>query len=390
MPNSTKNANSISRLKSTFNPFYKKSRSSIILRGTLKGKSTDFQTSIRCSQKQFKSDPEIYIAIDEHLEMLANAIISNKTTVDIRKAYYLNFKSSVIGISLSELVSKFITQYQGIMVPDYLRKFKTLLHGIMNFSNENDSINLPASWLDNDNMNAYTTYLLNLGLENSTIKGHLKRFRRLAKYAHDELGLNQQISTSLIKLKEKQPFIVFLNNSEVKKFAMTPTKTPGELEVKNGFLFRCYTGIRFSELAYIDINNFDGQVLSFYIPKTSKSHQIPLNRKALELLQKVERFNPISQQKENKYIKILAKRALIDGPVQKVKLSGSVSTVTTYPKWELCSSHTARRTWARIAYETGIDILKISRYIGHSDISTTLKYIGHKDTDFDELKNLFN
>ena len=109
----------------------------------------------------------------------------------------------------------------------------------------------------------------------------------------------------------------------------------------------------------------------------------------LKLLKKVERFNPISQQKENKYIKTLAKRAMINKPVQKVKLSGSISTVTTYPKWELCSSHTARRTWARIAYEAGIDILKISRYIGHSDISTTLKYIGHKDTDFDELKTLF-
>ena len=118
-------------------------------------------------------------------------------------------------------------------------------------------------------------------------------------------------------------------------------------------------------MPYIDVNNLDGQVLSFYIPKTSKSHQIPLNRKAFELLMEVERFNPISQQKENQFIKVLAKRAEIDRPVQRVKLSGSVSTVETFPKWKLCSSHTARRTWARIAYDAGVDILKISRYIGH-------------------------
>ena len=49
----------------------------------------------------------------------------------------------------------------------------------------------------------------------------------------------------------------------------------------------------------------------------------------------------------------------------------------------------AKKSWARIAYEAGVDILKISRYIGYSDIATTLKYIGHKDTDFDELKKLF-
>ena len=79
----------------------------------------------------------------------------------------------------------------------------------------------------------------------------------------------------------------------------------------------------------------------------------------------------------------------IDRPVQKIKLSGSVSKVDVFEKWQLCSSHTARRTWARIAYDASVDILKISRYIGHSDISTTLKYIGHKNTDFDELKDLF-
>ena len=172
-------------------------------------------------------------------------------------------------------------------------------------------------------------------------------------------------------------------------FVFSPALKQVWLGLNTGFLFRCYTGIRFSEMPYIDVNNLDARVLSFYIPKTSKSHQIPLNRKALEMLKKVKRFNPISQQKENQYIKILAKRAKIDRPVQRVKLSGSVSTVETFPKWKLCSSHTARRTWARIAYDAGVDILKISRYIGHSDIATTLKYIGHKDTDFDELKDLF-
>ena len=70
-------------------------------------------------------------------------------------------------------------------------------------------------------------------------------------------------------------------------------------------------------------------------------------------------------------------------------MSGSKSIVEPFPKRKLYSSHTARHTWARIAFDAGIDLLKISRYKGHSDIVTILKYVGHKDTYFEELKELF-
>lgn len=382
------NPHSLSRLKSTIKPYFKNLRNLVILRGIVHNDIVEFQTSIHCTPSQFSSDKEIHIAIEEYREKLAIAIKENNSLADIRSAFYSNSSASR-ELSFSSVVTKFTVQYKDVMVPDYLRKFKTLYRSITDHCNIENPEDLPITWLNNNNMNEYTNNLLKAGLENSTIKGHLKRFRRLTKYAQIELGSSIKATQSSIKLKEKQQFVVFLTKSEVEKFAEVNTSTPGELEVKNGFLFRCYTGIRFSEMPYIDVNNLDEGVLSFYIPKTSKSHQIPLNRKALEMLKKVERFSPISQQKENMYIKKLAKRAGIIKPVQKVKLSGSKSTVETHPKWKLCSSHTARRTWARIAYEAGVDILKISRYIGHSDIATTLKYIGHKDTDFDELKDLF-
>ena len=118
-----------------------------------------------------------------------------------------------------------------------------------------------------------------------------------------------------------------MNKSEVEQFASVESKTPGEVEVKNCFLFRCYTGIRFSDIPYIDIHNLDEGVFLFFVPQFSKSHQRHLNRKALEMLKKVKRFNSIRQQKGNKYIKELARKSKIDRPVQNVKLSGSLSTV---------------------------------------------------------------
>lgn len=379
-----------SRLKSSFKTFYKKSRGSVIIRFEVNGKSYDFQTSIRCSPKQMDRDSEIKLQIDEHYDYLANSIIQENTIQHIRKNYYSSFHKRKSVISLNYVVEKFMLQHRGIMAPDHLRKFTTVRKSLTQCLGFEIEQEVPLTMLTDESINDYIKYLLKKGLENSSVKNHIKILKRIVRYANDDLRYGLALSLSAFTLKEKQPFVVFLSRGEVSYFEKVETTTPGELEVKNGFLFRCYTGIRFSDVPYIGINNLDGQVLSFYIPKTSKSHQIPLNRKAIELLLQVKKFNPISQQKENKYIKKLAKRAGIDRVVQKIKLSGSKCTVETHPKWKLCSSHTARRTWARVAYESGVDILKISRYIGHSDISTTLKYIGHKDTDFDELKNLFN
>ena len=284
-------------------------------------------------------------------------------------------------------MEEFEIEYKDTLAHSHLRNVGIASRSIKKFTRKPT---LSCKSLTSKFLNQYTNYLVTTGIENNTIKGYLKRIKRVVRYAHETYNIEFSLQFDLVtQLKDKTNFIVFLNKSEVEKFAKVQALNNGEKEVKNGFLFRCYTGIRFSEMPYIDVNNLDEGVLSFYIPKTSKSHQIPLNRKALELLNKLKKFSLISQQKENMYIKKLAKRAGINKPVQKVKLSGSKSTVDTHSKWKLCSSHTARRTWARIAYAAGVDILKISRYIGHSDIATTLKYIGHKDTDFDELKNLF-
>jgi integrase len=385
-------SNKLTSIRAKIKPYYIPSRRRVKLRVLLNSELADFQTEINCSPNEFKNNPELHVQIDDQINILANCITKFSST-DIVRNEYNKVRNGNSRKNLPELhcfyevIEEFINVYTDTLSYGHLRMFGIMKRSLQHYATKPS---LPCELLTSKFINQYTYYLVAKGVENSTIKGYLKRMKRVVRYGNDHLNIQFNIQFDLInQLKDKLNFVVFLNREEVEQFAKVVAKTPGEEEVKNGFLFRCYTGIRFSEMPYLDVNNLDDGVLSFYIPKTSKSHQIPLNRKALELLKKVKRFNPISQQKENQYIKILAKRAKIDRPVQRIKLSGSVSTVETFPKWKLCSSHTARRTWARIAYDAGVDILKISRYIGHSDISTTLKYIGHKDTDFDELKNLF-
>lgn len=236
------------QIKQTIKPYYRKLRSSVILKGVVLNEVVEFQTAVRCTKEQFTSSKEIKIVIDEVKDRLAYSIINNNSLHSIRKSFY-HEDIQPIQILLEDVVNKFIQQYQDVFVPDHLRKFKTLQRSLAIHYNVNEE-DVKLDWLNNSSIKEYAHYLLKLGLENTTIKGHLKRYRRIIKYAHDELGVDIRVNSSSLKLKDKQPFIVFMNKKEVDKFRNVKTLTKGEQEVKNRFLYRCYTGIRFSEMPY--------------------------------------------------------------------------------------------------------------------------------------------
>jgi integrase len=84
----------------------------------------------------------------------------------------------------------------------------------------------------------------------------------------------------------------------------------------------------------------------------------------------------ISNQKTNDYLKELGQKvpSLCD-EVQKAITKGGKRITTKYKKWELLSSHTARRTFATNEYLAGTPSLTIMAITGHKTESSFLKYI---------------
>jgi len=165
--------------------------------------------------------------------------------------------------------------------------------------------------------------------------------------------------------------------------------------VRDRFLFRCYTGMREGELNQLSSLNFSqmkaANFLEYWDIKGKKMKKIQLNELAFQIAEKYK-FNlpEISQQKENEYIKLIAEDAGITDPVKKIRHSGSKVLAEIIPKYKMISTHTARRSFARRWYEKGGDLMKLSRYLGHSSIRTTQLYIGLDDSEAnDEMIRLF-
>ena len=83
----------------------------------------------------------------------------------------------------------------------------------------------------------------------------------------------------------------------------------------------------------------------------------------------------ISNQKFNDHIKTVCQRAGITETVLKSITRGGKRQTTAYEKWQLVSSHTARRSFATNLYRQGFPSIGIMSITGHKTETAFLKYI---------------
>ena len=140
-------------------------------------------------------------------------------------------------------------------------------------------------------------------------------------------------------------------------------------QVKDLFVFSCYTGLAYTDLINLTSENIakgiDGQLWIFsHRQKTDKPIKVPLLAQAVEILNKYENhpkaqafgrlFPPISNQRINSYLKEVADTC------------GITKNLTF---------HIARHTFATtVTLTNGVPIESVSAMLGHSNIRTTQIY----------------
>ena len=145
------------------------------------------------------------------------------------------------------------------------------------------------------------------------------------------------------------------------------------------FLIGCYTALRFSDFTQIKDENIidNGTKIRIKTQKTGEIVIIPLHFRVKEIIKKYNGHTPptISNQKLNKYIKEVGELAKIDTPIVKEKKDGKLIFNHTYKKYELISSHTARRTAITNMVKAKIPTYKIMLISGHKTEQAFRKYI---------------
>lgn len=183
--------------------------------------------------------------------------------------------------------------------------------------------------------------------------------------------LHQNTDFHSFRKETEQVDAVYLTNEEVTKVAQLPLCGSHGL-VRDIFILGCHTGMRFSDYSRLSMSDISDGVIHFITQKCKAPVDIPAHPRVLEILKKYGGTIPkISGQKFNAYIKDVCKEAGINESVL-VRKSGKHIRCE---KWEMVSSHTARRTGLTNMYKAGIPTYRCMMISGHKTEHVFLTYL---------------
>lgn len=159
-------------------------------------------------------------------------------------------------------------------------------------------------------------------------------------------------------------------------FNMDLSDIPHHDRARDIFLTGCYTALRHSDYSRIGPEHIKGDWIEIIMDKTKRKVRIPIRPELRTILNKWgNRIPKMTSQELGRYIKEIGKRAGLDEHIEiKESKGGQIMDSLKY-KYEMITTHTARRSAATIMYYSGMAAKDIMAITGHTKIETFEKYI---------------
>lgn len=201
-------------------------------------------------------------------------------------------------------------------------------------------------------------------------------------------GASTTDKTNIIALSMPEFLILF--NMEIEK--------PYLRRVRDVFCFCCATSLRYSDVRNLKWANIKGEAIEIVTIKTDDPLIIPLNEFAKEIITRYKDNETvsdyvlpvISNQRYNEYIKELGKLAGFDQPITKVYYRDCNREEITLPKYEMLTSHVARKTFVTIALYLGIPAEIVRTFTGHKDAKVMELYFKFNADQQRQMMQKFN
>lgn len=253
---------------------------------------------------------------------------------------------------------------------------------------------------DTIDKNFYTKFVSHLNKQKYSVNNvgkYIQVIKTFLTYA-TENGYNKNLFFQSKQFKAfKEPgFSIYLNEEEIQAlYEKDLSETPHLERVRDLFVVGCWTGLRFSDFTSIKPENLEGDFLRIKTFKTGETVIIPIHPLVREIMTKYDGIYPnslppaISNQKMNSYLKDIAKTVdCLKVTVDAESTKGGMKVSEKKFKWELVTTHTARRSFATNVYKSGFPAISLMKITGHRTEKSFLLYI--KVTPEENAKKLMD
>jgi len=209
---------------------------------------------------------------------------------------------------------------------------------------------------------------------NPTAKTYLVVFKATLEHGKAN-GIISENPCSKVSIALQENKRKFLNENDLKLFISSNTIYK---EIKNAFIFSAQTSLRLGDIRKIKFSNISDGYLYYQQNKTNGVLNIKISKLGMRIIKEQEENNLNSE-----YIFNLPKsKSTINNKLNEIAKSVNIT--------EKISFHVARHSFATLGLAKDGDIYTISKYMGHSSVTTTEIYCNLVDSKLDELADLIN
>ena len=233
--------------------------------------------------------------------------------------------------------------------------------------------NTPAQNVELQDLHRLQQHLRREGRKQSTIHQYHAKCKAAFTLAFNRGKIKANPYSQFKMDKGEKKEIIWLNNKELEKKKKKDFSTDRLRKVRDLFLFQCFSGISFGDLAELKRSDYQeneqGQIyIEKYRKKTGVRFLSMVLAEGKRILEKYDYELPtLTNQKYNSYLK----------EVQDICRLNKVLT-----------THVGRKTYVCYLYQKQVPIEVIATIVGHTNCYTTLKYYAKMDkqTIFTELR----
>lgn len=277
--------------------------------------------------------------------------------------------------------------------PNYSKRLSSLVKSIKSVQETYNCTIMPHQVTDIFWCN-FITFMTKEGLALSSVKTICCQLRAVLSWAS---RYNANISPTfdsvyLPKYNRQQISLSADDISRIYHFNISSiNKRPQYLRhldmVKDHFVLSCQLGQRFSDMIRISKSNFDRNIFTILQQKTGTYSRVDIDKMSIDrktvykILEKYGYHAPVTTDIScyNKYLKDLMQYVgFNDTIIREIKVNGVIET-KEYKKWQLITSHTARRSFVTINVLRGYPLHEIMRASGHKTYEAFQKYLCYYD-----------